>query len=574
MHFDDRLATVLRLPVNGDGLARTQFRQLLDILGRMAPGAQGPQIDAAFARLAELNRAIPAAERAGMLRDPAIRLRSPRLLAALADCEPQVATAAFARADLAEADWLGLIPDLPVRARGIVRHRRDLGPGVEALLERLGIADRGLPPAASTQLPPLPVASAAEKPPAKAPAPAPQASPPIAAPGESDADIAALLRRIEEFSKSRGANERPLTLGHESPRLPLEELLEAGPAPHTRAFDFATDAEGRIVWANPEIAPMVAGLRFTASDSASPLRGTSTFADAIRHRQPIRNASVAIEGAPAISGGWQVDAAPNFDAISGRFNGYEGRFRRPFRPPPDSLNHARSAEADRMRQILHELRTPANAIQIAAEIIQQNLFGEIPHEYRALAASIASDTAQILAGFDELDRLVKLESGAMSLIEGECDVASLTAAIVSQLEAFGRKRGSGFASSGIWPPLPVGIARPEGERLIWRLLAGLAGSSAPGECLAIECTRKNELAMLCVELPGSLAGYEGDALFTSHPDRSDPPLALSASAFGIAFSLRLAAAEARGAGGKMQRNGKYLALALPLLSEDRAVHRA
>jgi len=37
MLFDDRLATVLRSGAAGERAARTQFRQLLDLLGSIAP---------------------------------------------------------------------------------------------------------------------------------------------------------------------------------------------------------------------------------------------------------------------------------------------------------------------------------------------------------------------------------------------------------------------------------------------------------------------------------------------------------------------------------------------------------
>src|SRR5699024_5479498 len=59
--------------------------------------------------------------------------------------EPEVAAAALARADLAEEDWEALIPRLPIRARGFLRLRKGLPPAAEALLDRLGIHDRGLP---------------------------------------------------------------------------------------------------------------------------------------------------------------------------------------------------------------------------------------------------------------------------------------------------------------------------------------------------------------------------------------------------------------------------------------------
>jgi two-component system, OmpR family, sensor kinase len=40
MHFDDRLATVLRLRAQGTALARIQYRQLLDLLGTQPSDAR------------------------------------------------------------------------------------------------------------------------------------------------------------------------------------------------------------------------------------------------------------------------------------------------------------------------------------------------------------------------------------------------------------------------------------------------------------------------------------------------------------------------------------------------------
>ena len=42
-------------------------------------------------------------------------------------------------------------------------------------------------------------------------------------------------------------------------------------------------------------------------------------------------------------------------------------------------------------------------------------------KYRALAASIAGDAARMLSAFEELDRLAKLDSGAMELDPGETE---------------------------------------------------------------------------------------------------------------------------------------------------------
>ncbi|MEO7248059.1 MAG: sensor histidine kinase, partial [Novosphingobium sp.] len=147
MYVDDRLATVLRARVGGTTAARTQFRQLVDLLGTLPSDARGEQLDAAWARLAEVSKAIPAPERAAALREPGLRLRSSRLIAELVRTGTPVASAALGAAKLTEAQWLDLVPALPVPVRGLLRQRTDLGPKVEALLSRLGITPRGLPSA-------------------------------------------------------------------------------------------------------------------------------------------------------------------------------------------------------------------------------------------------------------------------------------------------------------------------------------------------------------------------------------------------------------------------------------------
>lgn len=579
MHFDDRLATVLRQPATGEVIARIQYRQLLDLLGTTPAGAEGEQVDDAFLRLSQIAASVAAPARAAMLGEQALRLRNPRLVAQLATAEPAPAAAAIDAADLTAEQWLDLIPALPGPARGFLRQRGNLAPDVAALLTQLGVHDRGLPPAESiTSEEPTPVptpAAAAPAPPPSAPVsqlrpaaiPATpandaEAEPAVAVlppppPLEHGDGIGAIVRRIEAFRRTRHD-----TASGDAPHLPLAELH---PAPQ-RTFDFATDTEGRIVWADPVMAPMAVGLRLAARDSEAPLRAGPGLVAAMRRRQPIDREQVTIEGAPSIAGNWQIDATPRFEPLGGRFTGYLGRMRRPAVTAlaTDAASPAPDAEADRMRQILHELRTPVNAIQGFAEVIQQQLFGPTPHEYRALAATVVGDAARMLAGFEELERLARLDSGTLPLDAGACDLGEVLGATVAQLKAFSQPRRSGFtvdidpepATAG----LPVAIAQSEAERLIWRLLATLAGAAAPGEMLKLRARQRDGAARVSVRLPALLALREDEALF--HAGGSQPQ-ALSVGMFGVGFALRLARAEARAAGGALQRRGDRLRLTLP-----------
>jgi len=549
MHFDDRLGTVLRLRADGPAVQRIQFRQLLDLLGTLPSAARGDQIDGAYVRLSELANAIPSADRAALVRDTGLRLRSPRLVAALAASDPVVATAALERAELDEDEWLDLIPALPIAARGHVRQQRDLGPAVEEQLTRLGIRERALPPA---DIEAAAIVEASE----------PAAPPPAEAKEDESGKtegIGALVRKIEAYRRARESAEH--APAGDSPRLPLGEEHVIHVPGEVRAFDFATDATGRIVWSDPGVAPMTMGLALAGL-------GTPDLDEALRRRQPLRAIAIQLEGAPALTGAWQIDAAPWFDPLTGRHLGWRGRMRRPAPPAAaagaEPMPPARDSQADRIRQMLHELRTPVNAIQGFAEVIQQQLFGPTPHEYRALSAAIAGDAARMLAAFEELERLAKLDSGAMELEPGDSDLVAVIDATVAQLGAHTRQRGSGFALRQDEAALPTALARIELERIAWRLLATLAGVSAPGEMLKLRVRAKHGMARIDVALPSILAERSDEELFSASAGAI--PQVIAAGVFGVGFALRLVAAEAKAAGGALVRKGERLRLTVPELA--------
>ena len=590
MFFDDRLATVLRQRATGEAGLRTQFRQLLDLLGKDR-ARQGNQADrsliaAAWLRMDALAEAIPADERARMIREPGWRFQSPDLAAHLADHEPEVASAALNRIELSSEDWTALIPRLPVRARGFLRNRRDLPVDVEALLARLGIHDRGLPAPAAVDAVPQPAPNY-PAPASPAPAsPAPPAPLPLHnAATESDSkrgreaardrarddtgrtEISALVERIAQFRRERGEARPDYDY---APRLPLGELPERAER-NISSFGFAADAAGRIEWATSDVAPMVIGARlFTPSRLDDDPAADAGLERAFLRRQPITRGAIGLAGAPAIAGDWIVDAAPRFGE-SGHFTGYSGRFQRA-PGANDQPSSAEAREADRIRQLLHELRTPVTAVQGYAEVIQQQLFGPAPHEYRALAAAIAADAARILAGFDELDRLAQLETGAMTLAVGEADLAALVLRTATQLAPVLEPRGAGFAPDfADTTTLLIALDRDDAESLLWRLLASLGAACVEGETIAVQLSpligADGALARLTCALPAILAAE--DNLFAATARAA--PGAINAGLFGAGFALRLARAEARAAGGALQRDGGKLVLTLPLLTASHSL---
>ena len=535
MQFDDRLATVLRTPARTEAGARTQYRQLIDLLGSLRADAAGALVEAAYERLEALADELPATVQSHILRGLGLRLRSPALLARLAVGEPQAAAAAMATAQLGESEWLALIPRLPVTARGFLRHRRDLPQSARQVLQRLGVTDLALPQPSGIERP------IEEHAPPQAPTALEEA------PSQAEPAIGDIVERIQASQPARRDR-----------AMPAKPATEPGLA----RFDFATDASGTIMWADAAFAPLVVGITLGATGPAASAHVERDVLVALARRLPLRGA-LTLDGPDAIAGAWRIDAAPRFNE-AGSYTGYLGRMRRALRTPATSAPS--DTPGDRMRQVLHELRTPVNAVQGFAEIIQQQLFGPAPHEYRALAGAVAVDAARLMAGFDELDRLARLESGALAVEDGASDVREVLSQLLRRVEGVLRPRSARVMLVVEGAEFTVPLAADEIQQLAWRIVATLAGALAPGEVIEFNLSADGERVRLKAELPAAL--LEDADMFAATPPA--PPRALSAGMFGSGFAFRLARAEAAAAGGSLVREDGMLTLELPPLTAPAA----
>ncbi|CAH0497328.1 histidine kinase dimerization/phospho-acceptor domain-containing protein [Novosphingobium sp. CECT 9465] len=583
MIVDDRLETVLRTHAAGKTAGRTQLRQLIDLVGAVPLSAWSARHASALDRIDSLASLLTDEECAAVLRGTSHR--SAVLVYHFAQGSPRIASAAISSARLPEEDWLALIPRLPTMARGFLRHRTDLGERVRKLLSQLGINDFLLPqPEIAEPEIEHAVEAVAQTPTTPQPDPEPEpenipqqsAAPPPAAEIPAEEGIGAIVRRIEAFRRKRderGAALLPPRSDGVAPLLPfVDDPLPARKAP--LAIDLRTDAEGVVVQAGIDPAGMLVGSRLFATDQAAPVHCDDIMALAFRQHLPISAGQVCIAGADHVAGQWQADGTPDFSRDGGSFTGYLLRLRRPL-----AIAHATGAdqqltpaiEADRLRQLLHELRTPINAIQGFAEVIQQQVFGHTPHQYRAIAASIASDAAQMLAGFEEVERLVKLESKALSIDIGEADAAAIVARLVEQISPVLSARNVRLTIA--MPPLQLAVsfAPEEVERSVWRVLSVIAASVAPGERLGITLEALPDFATLAITLPAALQRLDDAALFA--PDAGGSGGSFAASAMlGNGFALRLARAELTAGGGALRRDGGRILVGLPYLTSGTGPH--
>lgn len=550
MYYDDRLATVLNAHETGDHAVATQYRQLLDLLGSTSHH-DSPLIDQAYTRLQTLAGQITPQARKAILREPGLRLTSSRLAYYLSTQEPDVAAAAMASARLSDDEWVALIPQLPLKARGFLRHRTDLQNGAARLLDQLGLRDQALPAPAIAQTSTIDGAKNQQ-----ADSPLAQTQPAEPDSPDTGSQIREIVQRIDNF-RTKQASAPSAT----APHLAFSPADSAALTPDLAATDFTTDSSGIIIWAEPSFAPMMAGLNLSNASEDAPARLDDNSSFCLQRHQPIHNGTLALCGAAPIEGQWRINAIPLFHERTGHFSGYYGRLQRDEEmAPPDASSQST------MREMLHELKTPANAIQGFAEIIQQQLFGPAPHEYRAIAAAIAADAARLLAGFDEVDRLVRLETEILETTAAHTDLLNVLHDLADRVAPSLQARNANLNIKADRQHLLVNMAEQDAERLAWRMLAALTASLAPDETLTINLTGEEGMAHALFSIPSTLAGRED--LFAATTPAA--PVTLSAGMFGVGFALRLARAECRAAGGHLRQNENALALALPRTETDNA----
>lgn len=336
----------------------------------------------------------------------------------------------------------------------------------------------------------------------------------------------------------------------------------AAQAPQPVRFDgfrFETDEQGVIRWVEGvSRAPLIGlSLELNASDGAS--RADGVAAGALRQRAVFSDARLIVVGESDAAGEWRISGAPAFDRATGRFSGYRGTARRPRREEsavpstPLPFNPA----ADSLRQLMHELRTPTNAIAGFAEMIEREMLGDAPPVYRERAGTIRMHARALLAAIDDLDIAARIEASALTLGSSDVTLRPLLSRIADDLAALAELRGAWIALP-IDDPVVRGDSRAI-ERMLSRLLATLLSAARDGERVGIAIEEVGGLIAIAFDRPAALAAYEGDALFNLDDEDEDATL------LGTGFALRLVRNIARELGGSLTVTDDAITVELPAM---------
>ena len=534
MRFDDRLETALRQANDSDYGAAAKWQQLVDILAQNPIDFDIEYVARGLQKVRDFLPIISPQTREQCVKSLAGRIMSAPLVLLLSGDIPAVASAAVSGARLSDKEWAKIVPTMPVRARGFLRNRKDLGPQTRRALSVWSSADFVLP---------LPAISSDKQ----------------MQNGVQIRDIVERIERLRTERQSTPVADISSAMDH------FSELLT--PVTEIR---FETDENGTVSWIEGAPSGAVVGV-----DIAEPAfdegPGPDAYgAAAFRQRMPLENARMRLCGAPSVAGDWRINASPFFDPVSGRFNGYRGIFRRPTVAESALLPTAAQQSSEHIQQLVHELRTPLGAIIGFSEIIEQQLFGPVTEDYRQLARNILNDAERLLAGFDDLTTAAKIEAGNFFAEPGATDCDWLTVRLADRLRGLSDLLQVTLNLVHAHPVRPFAVEKELAERIFSRLLSAVIIGCEPHEVLDGRFRTEpgvNATNRFVLTLPRKLLEMDEAELFGSGPaaldDSTEAPL------LGLGFSLRLVRSLAKNVGGDLRFYNEALILSLPATNDGR-----
>lgn len=565
LRFDDSLKTVLAADASTPFGAQAAFRQIADLAAR-GRIEETPEL---LARLRELRERVPAPVRAAAARALALATPSAGLVAVFAEDDQAVAAPVLRTARLDDANWCALLPSLGPTGRAVLRHRSDLTEAVTRALESFGPADFALGyataeveavEAEAVEIVESAPAEVLEEHPIVTSAPPPQPVPlaavlggePAKAPG-GGFQIAALVDRIAAFRQLHG--EHPVVVpGASEPEAPE-------PVAATERFGFETDASGVIRWVDAAPRAAVIGIGFLTPGGDGRPHVDGVASGAFRHRTAFNDARLSIAGRSALAGDWRISGVPMFDPASGRFVGFRGAARRPRVDEGAIGRRADNGGVEGLRRLVHELRSPTNAIAGFSELIETAMLGPVPDVYRERAAAIRAQAADLVGAIEDLELAARIEGDALDLHEGAVALAPLLARTLDELAPLTRLRGCTVDLAPVSPTLALACDERIAERLVGRLVAALIASAADGERLAIEVRDEGANVAIDITRPLALATIPDTALLTLDAEREvEMP---GAPLLGTGFAIRLARNLASELGGALIIDADRLTLCLP-----------
>ena len=517
MRFDDRLLTVLNQPAEDRHDAAVRWRQLVDLVARAGVNSASPVTTEALEAIREEAPRVEEAVRAATARAVAALPLPLRLLEYFASDSLSVAAPVLAAATLDPRQWRALMAVADEETKAFIT---TLHPDLraEAPVELEARARREL----------VPELAAAE-------------------PGPSAAGSPSLHDVIERIERRRR-----LRSGQTAEPAASEPLAPASSA----LFRWECGPGGEIAWVEGAPRGPLIGRSIARQQENDGDRVDADVLRAFGIRAPFRDALLRVGAAGPVAGDWKISGVPAFEPSDGRFTGYRGVALRDTPAPaqaarpeavPDMLT-----DPDSLRELVHEIKTPLNAIMGFAEIIEGQYLGPADRGYRERAAEIGRQARLLLMAIDDLDFAAKVHSAKGSARE-RVDLGALADRAAGELRNIAAKRGIEAVVASPRGEVPASVEPELADRLLFRLFGALADRAEPGERLQVSAEVVAGGARISISRPEALKGIADSELFGGAPGEG----------IEAGFSLRLARGLARIAGGDLVSSRDAFALHFP-----------
>lgn len=569
MRFDDSIRTALAYADSrGAGARAAAFQQLVDLLAQGRGQTEPSLRDRAFDVLENLRSDVSRNVRQMMARVVARAGADLRMVRFFLDEPIGDIAELLLTARLDEAEWLELVPELPAPARALVRERRDLPNSVRRALAALGPAEVLLPGSESKPRPPSEGRDRVQQ----ASEPSVEADPGLhrdderegagmpasgdPAITESERQVRALLNEIAAFRSVYDAQ---------------KQALKADPVPAAIVLvgDWRWEIDDCGCFMFIDGAPKEALIGRALIDLD--VKSRAPLELALRRRAPFREILVDLRGDEVLRGVWSLSGVPFFDPRDGRYQGFRGTATRVAdhhsRQAPRRHSHGglfgTGASSDTLSQMAHEVRTPLNAIMGFAEMIEKEVLGPAPAEYRRRAGAIVDSATHLLGALDDLTDAARLDQGQYRVEIEEFDICALIEEVCERYHAMAQERGAMLVKTvAAGMPRIWGDARST-DRALSRLLAAVLAAVTPGETLLLGAqAAAQDHIRIFLSRPARLAELSVEALFDpgvmTVEDGETPP-----SVVGIGFGLRLVQQLATALGGSFDIEPRLFILLLP-----------
>ena len=503
MRFDDRLLTVLNQPAEDRHDAAVRWRQLVDLVARAGASSDSPVVGQALDAIRDEASRVDESLRAAAARAVAALPLPLRLLEYFASDSLTVSAPVLAAAALDSGQWSVLRGAADEETRGFI----------DTLHPELA-SEPFVEPAAHRR-PELqaPVVEAAEA-------------------QETAAYVPPSLHDVVERIEKR----RRLRAGISA--APSAPISSEAPA----LFRWECGPSGELAWVEGAPRGALIGRSIARPIESDGDKVDQEVARAFALRAPFRDGLMTLAAGGPVSGDWKISGVPAFDPADGRFAGYRGVALREIavpgaaresKPPTELL-----ADPDSVRELVHEIKTPLNAIIGFAEIIEGQYLGPADRGYRQRAHEIVTQARLLLTAIDDLDFAAKVHSAGEE--RDRVDLAGLVDREAPELRELGAKRGIEVDVLRGRYEVSARVQAELADRLLFRLFGALADLSKKGERLELSTEMANDGARILISRPTSLSAVTDSDLFEG-----------ASNGMPGAFTLRLVRGLARIAGGDL-----------------------